>query len=266
MTYLKYGDERARPFFELVARVAAESPRTVVDLGCGPGTLTVDLAARWPATRIEGIDSSPEMIDKAAALGSSVEFALGDVRDWAPGPAVDVVICNATLQWVSGHTELLTRWVRSLPPGAWLAVQVPGNFDAPSHRALRAVAALPRWRDHVASVVRGPESVLDPSGYASLLLQTGCAVDAWETTYLHLLPAGAAGHPVLRWMEGTALRPVRSALADEEWARFRDELASRLAEAYPAEGALIPFAFRRIFFVARTPGTENDSSSVGPPG
>jgi trans-aconitate 2-methyltransferase len=91
-------------------------------------------------------------------------------------------------------------------------------------------------------------------------------VDAWETTYLHLLPAGAAGHPVLRWMEGTALRPVRSALADEEWARFRDELASRLAEAYPAEGALIPFAFRRIFFVARTPGTENDSSSVGPPG
>ncbi|MGI5215356.1 trans-aconitate 2-methyltransferase [Plantactinospora sp. CA-290183] len=258
-SYLRYGDERSRPFLDLVARVGAEAPGAVVDLGCGPGNLTATLALRWPAARITGLDSSAEMIASAQAQddtvpgASSVGFAVADVRTWSPEPEVDVVISNAVLQWVPGHEALLERWVAELGAGAWLAVQVPGNFDAASHRALRAVAADPRWRDPVTPLLRAAP-VLDAAGYAELLTRLGCEVDAWETTYMHLLPVRDADHPVLAWMEGTALRPVRTALrgSGEAWARFRAALAERLAEAYPVRDGLVFFPFRRIFFVART--------------
>lgn len=259
-TYLRYGDERSRPFHDLVARVPATHPRAVADLGCGPGTLTATLAERWPQARVSGIDSSPEMIDRAAALGARASFAVGDVRSWHPEPDVDVLVCNAVLQWVPGHRELLTRWAGELPSGAWLAFQVPGNFAAPSHRALREVAGRERWRAVLGPLLR-EAPVDDPVDYAALLAGAGCAVDAWETTYVHLLPAVAgADHPVLSWMEGTALRPVRAALDPAGWADFRAELGVRLAEAYPVRQGQVYFPFRRIFVVARTGARPEESS------
>ncbi|HEY3003330.1 MAG TPA: trans-aconitate 2-methyltransferase [Kribbellaceae bacterium] len=252
--YLSYAGERQRPFGDLLLRVGAEAPRAVVDLGCGPGTLTALLATRWPGARVTGVDSSPEMIAEAHALATPVTFVEGDVRAWRPDPDTDVVVCNATLQWVPGHEALLTRWVAELPAGAWLAFQVPGNFDAPSHRALRALAAEPEWRERLGTVVRDAHPVLDPTGYATLLHAAGCTVDAWETTYLHVLPVTEPGdQPVLRWMEGTALRPVRAALDDAAWTEFRAALGARLDRAYPPRDARVLFPFRRIFVVARVP-------------
>ncbi|MCX4473261.1 Trans-aconitate 2-methyltransferase [Micromonospora sp. MW-13] len=250
--YLRYDDERGRAFHDLVARVRARRPRAVVDLGCGPGTLTATLAARWPGARVTGLDSSAEMIDRAAALGAPVDFAVGDVRDWRPAADVDVLVSNAVLQWVPEHRELLTRWAAGLPAGAWLAVGVPGNFDAPSHRALRAVAGEGPWAAELNPLVRGAP-VDDAVGFATLLTGAGCAVDAWETVYVHLLPAPAeADHPVLTWMEGTALRPVRAALDAARWADFRTALGARLAAAYPVRRGQVSFPFRRVFVVART--------------
>jgi trans-aconitate 2-methyltransferase len=249
--YRRFGAERSRPFLDLVARVGASKPRAVVDLGCGPGDLTATLAERWPHARVTGIDSSPEMIARATELGGTVDYRVGDVRDWRPGPDTDVVVTNATLQWVPGHEDLLTRWARTLPAGAWLAMQVPGNFDAPSHRALREVARSAPFAAAVGDVLR-ETPVDDAAGYAARLTGAGASVDAWETTYVHLLPATGDEHPVLRWMEGTALRPVKAALDEAGWREFRAALAAKLAAAYPARGGVVPFPFRRIFVVAKT--------------
>jgi trans-aconitate 2-methyltransferase len=249
--YHRYGTERSRPFADLVARIGAEKPRAVVDLGCGPGELTAGLAARWPGAAVTGIDSSPEMIARAGRLDAPVTFRIGDVRDFTPAADVDVLVTNATLQWVPGHAELLTRWATALPAGAWLAMQVPGNFDAPSHRALREVARSAPFAAAVAEVVR-EAPVDDAAGYAALLTGVGSAVDAWETTYVHLLPSSDDEHPVLRWMEGTALRPVRAALDEPAWQAFRAALAEKLTAAYPVRDGLVAFPFRRIFVVAQT--------------
>jgi trans-aconitate 2-methyltransferase len=248
--YRRFGTERSRPFFDLVAQIDADKPRAVVDLGCGPGDLTATLAERWPGARITGIDSSPEMIDRAAELGAAVDFRVGDVLDWRPGPDTDVLITNATLQWVPGHGELLDRWVRELPPGAWLAMQVPGNFEAPSHRASREVAATAPFAARLDGVLR-EAPVDDAAGYATRLTGRGATVDAWETTYVHLLPASGDQHPVLRWMEGTALRPVRAVLDDAGFQAYKSALAARLETAYPVVNGLVPFPFRRVFVVAR---------------
>jgi trans-aconitate 2-methyltransferase len=247
--YRRFGAERGRPFADLLARVHAVDPRCVVDLGCGPGELTATLAVRWPRAAVRGIDSSPEMIERAAAI-ASVDFRVGDIADFTPAADVDVLVSNAALQWVPGHDRLLTGWARQLRAGAWIAVQVPGNFDAPSHRALREVAAAPRF-SAVAPLVRSAP-VDDPIGYATLLADAGCTVDAWETTYVHLLPDDAVEHPVLRWMDGTALRPVRAALDGPSFAAFRRELGVRLAGEYPIRHGQVFFPFRRIFVVAHT--------------
>ncbi len=247
--YRRFAPERSRPFFDLVGRIGAERPRAVADLGCGPGDLTATLARRWPGARVTGLDASPEMIERATAAAPDLAWTVGDVRDWSPAPDTDVVVSNAVLQWVPGHAELLTGWVAALPAGAWIAVQVPGNFGAPSHRALREGAG--RAPFDLGELLR-EAPVDDPAGYAALLTGAGAAVDAWETTYLHLLPAGGPEHPVLRWMEGTALRPVRAALDDAAWREFRVALGHELAAAYPARDGVVAFPFRRIFVVAQT--------------
>ncbi|MGI8762258.1 MAG: trans-aconitate 2-methyltransferase [Jatrophihabitantaceae bacterium] len=260
--YSRFAGERGRPFTDLLARVGCAGPRRVIDLGCGPGTLTAQLATRWPGAEVEGIDSSAEMIARAAPLGTArLSFRVEDVAAWPMPADADVVVSNAALQWVPRHQELLRAWAAALPVGAWLAFQVPGNFDAPSHTVLRTLASTPRWRPLVGDdVLRHHDMVATPSSYARLLLSAGLAVDAWSTTYLHLLPGPDA---VLEWMRGTGLRPVLAALADRHVERdgvtvpaadaFAAEYGLALREAYPATGHGTLFAFRRIFAVARKP-------------
>ncbi|MDI1462363.1 trans-aconitate 2-methyltransferase [Catellatospora sp. KI3] len=249
--YLRFADERGRPFHDLVGRIAAADPREVVDLGCGPGNLTETLVTRWPGARVRGLDSSPEMIEKARTDGGRVGYEVADVRDYVPGPDTDVITTNAVLQWVPGHERLLTDWAAALRPGAWLALQVPGNQDAPAHLALRELCAAPRWADRLGGLDDAVRRVPDATGYARLLRDAGCDVDAWETEYLHQLPADGPEHPVLTWLSGTALRPVRAALDDADWAGFRAELQPALARAYPPYAGIVDFPFRRVFAVAR---------------
>lgn len=134
--YLSYADERGRPFVELLARVGAEHPREVVDLGCGPGNLTALLQRRWPGARVRGVDSSPAMAERARAAG--IETTLADVREWRPEEPVDVVVSNAALQWVPDHLALLPRLVAAVRPGGWFAMQVPGNFASPATPCARS--------------------------------------------------------------------------------------------------------------------------------
>jgi trans-aconitate 2-methyltransferase len=244
--YLRAAGERARPFLDLVARIDADDPRGIVDLGCGPGNLTALLRQRWPRARLHAIDSSPDMVAAAQTAGIAAE--LGDVTEWEPGPEDDVVICNAVLHWVPRHADLLHRWATRLAPDGWLAFQVPGNFAAPSHEIIREQASTIRWRDRLRGLLRDEHAVHDPASYAAIFAAAGCEVDAWETTYLHRL---TGPDPVLSWVAGTALRPIRTELDDAEWAAFTADLAPRLRAAYPPrpDGSTW-FPFRRIFAVA----------------
>jgi trans-aconitate 2-methyltransferase len=245
--YLAYADERGRPFLDLIARIDAEAPRRVVDLGCGPGNLTGLLAKRWPEADVLGVDSSPEMIERAQAPG--VRFAVGDLREWVSEESerVDVLVSNTTLQWVPDHLELLPRLVERVNPGGWFAFQVPGNFDEPSHTIRQELAAEDRFAAHTAGVAV-PDSH-DPVTYLEALAAAGCAVDAWETTYLHVL---TGDDPVFAWVSGTGARPTLEALPPGLREEFEEEFRARLRAAYPPHEYGVVLPFRRVFVVART--------------
>ena len=245
--YLTYADERGRPFVELVARVGAESPATVVDLGCGPGNLTSLLRERWPDADVRGFDSSPEMIAKARASDAGMAFEVADLRAWAAdAEPVDVLVSNATLQWIPEHLDLLPALVGRVAPGGWLAFQVPGNFDEPSHALRRDLAAEAPYAGHLEGVA--VPSSHAPAGYLEVLAGLGCTVDAWETTYLHVL---TGPDPVFTWVSGTGARPTLQALPDDLRPAFEGEFKRRLRAAYPERDGRVVLPFRRIFVVAR---------------
>ena len=173
---------------------------------------------------------------------------MGDLREWVSDEPeqVDVLVSNATLQWVPDHLELLPRLVERVSPGGWFAFQVPGNFDEPSHTIRRDLAAEERYAGYTAGVAV-PDSQ-DPATYLEVLTAAGCAVDAWETTYLHVL---TGDDPVFTWVSGTGARPTLEALPPGLREEFEEEFRVRLRAAYPRHdyGVLLPF--RRVFVVAR---------------
>jgi len=249
--YLRFAGERARPFLELVARIDVATPGAVVDLGCGDGSTTALLADRWPAARVTGLDSSREML-AAAPRRPGLDFRLGDVRDWRPQEPVDVLVCNAVLHWVPDHDRLLLRWAEQLAPGGALAVQVPGNFRAPTHALLAALCRSQRWAEQLGDVAPSPSAVPEPAGYLEVLTGAGLSADVWETTYLHVL---SGDDPVLGWVRSTVLRPVLARLDRTAAAAFTAEYAAALRRAYPrrADGSTV-LPFRRLFAVGTRPG------------
>jgi trans-aconitate 2-methyltransferase len=245
--YLGFGGQRTRPAAELLARVRAENPGRVIDLGCGPGNSTGLLAARWPEAALEGLDSSPAMLAEASASGVPATWIQADLANWKPGAPYDVIFSNATLQWLPEQESLLPGLMGFVKAGGTFAFQVPVNFDAPSHLLMREVANDPRWRETLVSVreiQRGRAEI-----YYDMLKPHAAALDIWQTEYLQVLEGEDA---VYRWVSGTGLRPFLDALAGDEREAFITLYKAKLNAAYPrrSDGTTL-FPFQRLFVVAQ---------------
>ncbi len=245
--YLKFDDKRTRPAAELLGRIQADDPGYVVDLGCGPGNSTAQLAARWPQAEITGVDSSQEMLDKAASTDLAATWTLADIASWRASAPADVLFTNAALQWLGDHQTLFPALMGEVAPGGTLAIQMPRNFDAPSHMLLRE--AVEETNNPVLMSLLRDNPVADPEIYHRLLTPYAASIDIWETTYLQVLTGEDA---VLSWTSGTALVPFTSALEGAERDSFVNSYRQKLAVAYPpeADGSTL-FAFKRIFIVVQ---------------
>lgn len=243
--YLTYAQERTRPAVELASRIPRDDIRTGVDLGCGPGNSTTVLRARYPNAHLTGVDTAPDMLAKARASGLDAEWIEADAAHWAPPTPVDLLYANALFQWVDGHDSLFPRLVGHLAPRGVLAIQMPRNFDAPSHVLLReTVREFPSLPADIART----EPVASPAAYADMLEPHVTGLDIWETTYEQRL---TGDDPVLNWVRGTALVPVLAALKSDEQGEFLAAYGAKLRRAYPQRSSGVTlFPFRRLFIVA----------------
>jgi trans-aconitate 2-methyltransferase len=250
--YLKFSDHRLRPAIDLMARIPLAAPRSIYDLGCGPGNITRLLAERWPDAAVTGVDSSADMLAKAEREAPDVTFQLADITYWSPPAPADLLFSNAALHWLDDHAVLLPRLISHLAPGGMIAIQMPANHASPSHLLMEEVAADDRWCAKLAALRQVYRSVEAPESYYRMLAPLLRDLDIWETTYLHVL---GGENPVVEWTKGTALRPYLDALAGPERGAFLAAYQARIAAAYPKQpdgNTLLPF--RRLFLVGRAPG------------
>ncbi len=246
--YLRFAEERTQPARDLAARIATASPQRVLDLGCGPGNSTEVVARRWPSAQLEGLDSSPDMIAAARKAHPEWSWQQGDIATWVTSQTYDVIFSNAALQWVPDHARVLPRLLAQATPGGALAVQMPGNFDAPAHTLMRELGASPAWKKYFRDQVR-EWHVESPAFYYDVLAPQVARLDIWTTDYLHLMP-NAEG--IVEWYRGTGLRPWLDALPDEAArTQFTAGYLALLQKAYPPQrDGRVLFPFRRLFFVA----------------
>ncbi len=248
--YLKFADHRLRPALDLLGRIPAENPESVVDLGCGPGNITEWLQRRWPKASITGIDSSVEMLATAREKHPDLDWEQSDIEQWMPRVPVDILYSNAALQWLDHHRPLFARLYGALAHGGVLAVQMPRNFEQPSHVLMRQAAHEGPWRDRLAPLLR-PSPVAPPAEYWRMLEPLGAAIDIWECDYLQTL---SGEDPIVQWMMGTTLRPLLSVLSETERDAYLGVYRELVSAAYPREidGTTL-FPFRRVFILATKP-------------
>jgi len=245
--YLTFGDHRLRPALELLQRIPLQAPAQVVDLGCGAGNVTAHLRRRWPQAAITGVDTSRQMLDAAAKVEPSVTWVEADLATWTPPVPPDVLYANAALHWVTEQAPLFRRLVGLLAPGGVLAVQMPRNFEQPSHQLIyQAVAAGP-WQARLQDVLR-PVPVEGPAFYYDLLATLCAQIDLWETRYVQVL---RGENPVAEFTKGSWLKPLLDALEEPQRSAFEAEYRRLVQEAYPprADGTTL-FPFNRMFIVA----------------
>lgn len=246
--YLKFAGERLRPAIDLLARIPAAAPGSVVDLGCGTGHLAPLFQQRWPKTNLIGVDSSTEMLAKARADYPHVNFVQADVASWRPAQPVEVIYSNATLHWIVGHDTVFPRMLMNVTPGGWLAIQMPRNFAAPSHTCVIDAIEQGPWRAKLEPHLRR-EPVADPQYYWQLL-NTKCArLDIWECEYLQVLEGE---NPVAEFVKGSWLKQFLDRLQEPDRSAFENDYRNRVLDAYPplADGHTL-FPFRRLFIVAQ---------------
>ena len=246
--YLRFRKERTQPAIDLAARIELESPRRIVDIGCGPGTSTRVLWERWPAAEVIGLDNSLDMIARARTEYPDRAWILGDPNDLDARPGFDLVYSNAAIQWIPHHERLIPH-LQSLVTGAGaLAVQIPLYEGMPVRRAISDIAASERWRERMAGV--GSQMTFHTIDfYYDILSSRAARLSMWETAYIHEMPSHES---IVEMISSTGLRPYLERLhSDEETGGFLADVLSAIRDAYREQrNGTVLFPFRRLFFVA----------------
>lgn len=242
--YNKYFKERNRPAIELIERIPQNTYNSIIDLGCGDGVITKALHDKYHSKSVIGLDSSKYMLEKARKVDTGITWQLANIKDFEGN--YDLIFSNAALQWVDNHAELFKKLM--LSTNNTIAIQMPNNFNALSHILLReTILENSLFKEKLASTIR-EAPVLSKNDYYELLCKHVSYIDIWETEYLQQLNGDT---PILEWVRGTALTPIRAKLTEDEYKEFEFIYNEKLSIAYkPQINGITLFPFSRIFIIA----------------
>ena len=247
LQYSKFENERNRPIHDLLAQIPNSDVNNGADIGCGPGNSTELLFQKYPYANIIGMDSSANMIEAARKRIPDVAFELADIATWQNSGPFDVILANASLQWVPNHATLFPALISKLVPGGTLAIQMPDNFNEPAHRLMREVAANGPWRAKLTEASKRLKRESADWYYEHLRGQVA-SLNIWRTTYYHTLTGGSGA--VVEWFKGTGLQPFLNPLIKEEQHLFLEQYQQEINKAYHsyADGTVL-LPFPRLFII-----------------
>jgi trans-aconitate 2-methyltransferase len=246
--YSKFESERNRPVLDLLAHIPTLAVKTAVDIGCGPGNSTELLLTKYPDAHVTGMDSSSDMIEAARKRMPDISFEVADISNWEEKGPFDIILANAALHWVPDHNNLFPALINKLSPGGSLAVQMPDNFEEPSHRLMREIASAGPWKDKLADSSKMVDRQT-ADWYYQKLRGTVSKLDIWRTTYYHPLAGGPDA--IVEWFKGTGLQPFLNPLDANERSEFINKYKDAVGKAYPAypDGTVL-LPFPRLFIIA----------------
>lgn len=244
--YTKFEKERTQPSIDLINRIDIQ-PDSMLDIGCGPGNSTNQLAMRFPAAKLLGVDSSENMLERARKTYPEMAFKRCTVPEGLTEfENFDLIFSNACLQWIPNHETLLPKLMDKLTPGGILAVQVPLTQEAVFYKLLHELVSSEKWQK-----LNMIHNFHNPAPNVEYDILSGCSakIDMWQTTYYHIVPDHRA---VIDWYKGSGLKPYLDMLSDSEKQIFQDELIELIRKNLPvqADGTVI-LKMPRLFFIAR---------------
>lgn len=244
--YLRFKRERTQPSHDLVNRIEIVNPRSIIDIGCGPGNSTRVLWERWPDASVVGLDSSETMIDTATRDHPDRRWICADVNDLADDPQYDLVFSNATIQWIPDHEGLIRNLMGRVNTGGALAVQIPLFRDMPINQEIQALTEHPRWNEALSGIERR-FTYERMETYYDIVAGAADRVTMWQTWYVHEM---ASHEMIVHMMSSTGLRPYLDALSEDRREEFLEDLLSNIRRVYPVQAnGTVLYPFKRLFFI-----------------
>lgn len=246
--YLNFNAERLRPALDLISQIDPQDRLRVVDLGCGPGNVSVKLKYKWPEATVYAVDSSAAMIQNAKdTIGAGINWIHSGAEEYHFPKNVDVIYSNAMFQWIKDQKALLEKCSFALSNNGVLAVQMPQFWDMPLGMVIKEVAENVTWSvglNGISEQIR----THSPGWYYDELSGLFRSINMWSSDYYHVLNSYQA---IIDMIETTGMKPYLSLLTDKEGALFKKKVLNKLRDVYPLqENGKVLLPFKRLFFVA----------------
>jgi trans-aconitate 2-methyltransferase len=245
--YLKFGNERTQPAIDLISKInIGFQPKSILDVGCGPGNSSQALLQRWPKAKLTGIDNSVNMIKQAQTNYPDNTWILADASKHTSKTKYDIVFSNATIQWIPDHEKLFKKLFNLTNNGGVLAIQVPRFDEMPLSKAIQKVAEKIKWKE----TTKGCEDLFtyhNARYYYNLLSVNTRSVEFWQTDYIHIMESQYA---IVEWIRSTGMKPYLDCLKDEDKKLFEIEVLAEIKHNYPVQNdGKILFPFKRLFMI-----------------
>ena len=245
--YMQFKSERTQPAIDLIARIHIVEPKSIIDIGCGPGNSTQVLANRWPKAKITGLDSSIAMIKKAKQDYPHQEWITADAVTYPSQIKYDILFSNAAIQWIPNHQNLLKKFHDLLSGNGLLAIQIPLFWDMPLGQIIHNTSKSDHWKAKMAGVA-DRFTIHNYSFYYDHLAALFHSIEIWETQYLHILNSHLS---ILEMMRATGLKPFLEKLDNDlEKKEFETEVLKKVENSYSKQkNGKVILPFKRLFFI-----------------
>jgi trans-aconitate 2-methyltransferase len=244
--YLKFRNERTQPSIDLVSRINISDPKSIIDIGCGPGNSTEILLYKWPNSSITGIDNSPAMIEMAQSDFPDQKWKIMDASEISTKEKYDIVFSNAAIQWIPNHEKLILNFIKMVNPNGALAIQVPLYHEMPICPIIDDV-----FNKMFGKIEFNCESIFTfhtGTYYYDILVNHVKTLEMWETSYIHSMNSC---NDILEMIKSTGLKPYLEKITDDKMKNeFENNIENEINKIYlkQIDGKVL-FPFKRLFFI-----------------